>query len=120
MTEAKSAAREMIAQRIREARIMAGLSQAQIAKLLGVHRPAVTEIEAGNRRVSAEELAQMANLLDVSVAWLVGETPDTVETGDPRVQLAARELQRLKPEDLDRLLRLLAAIRDEPEGRGGR
>ena len=106
-------AREGIAARIREARKMAGLSQGQVAKLLKLHRPAISEIEAGNRRVSAEELAQLAKLFDVSVAWLIGEAPESIESDDPRVQLAARELKRLKPENLERLLRLLAAIRNE-------
>ena len=114
MSEVKSSSRDEIALRIREARKMAGLSQAQVAKRLGIHRPSVTEIEAGNRRVSAEELAQMAEMFDVRVAWLVGDAPETLESNDPRVQLAARELNRLKPDDLDRLLKLLAAIRSEP------
>ena len=92
---------------------MAGLSQGQVAKLLSLHRPAISEIEAGKRRVSAEELAQLAELFDVSVAWLIGETPETLESDDPRVQLAARELKRLKPDSLDRLMRVLAAIRTE-------
>ena len=42
---------------------------------------------------------------------LLGDAPETIETNDPRVQLAARELKKLKPEDLDRLLRLLASMR---------
>ena len=92
---------------------MAGLSQAQVARLLDLHRPAVSEIEAGKRRVSAEELAQLAGLFDVSVAWLIGETAEALESDDPRVQLAARELKRLKPDSLDRLMRVLAAIRTE-------
>jgi len=113
MTKSNVSSREMIAARVREARQMAGLSQGQVAKLLKLHRPAVSEMEAGNRRISAEELAQMASLFDVSAAWLIGEAPDTIETDDPRVQLAARELKRLKPQNLDRLMRLLASIRNE-------
>ena len=105
--------RASTALRIREARKMAGLSQAQVARLLDLHRPAVSEIEAGKRRVSAEELAQLAGLFDVSVAWLIGETAEALESDDPRVQLAARELKRLKPDSLDRLMRVLAAIRTE-------
>ena len=63
--------------------------------------------------MTAEELSKLAELFDVTVAWLVGETPESVETDDPRVQLAARELKKLKPEDLDRLMRLLASMRPE-------
>jgi hypothetical protein len=33
---------------------------------------------------------------------------------DPRLELAARELTKLKPDDLDRLLKLLAAMRSDP------
>ncbi len=113
--------RALIAARIREARKSSGLSQGQIAKLMGLHRPSISEIEAGNRRVSAEELSKLAELLDVTVAWLVGDAPESVETDDPRVQLAARELKKLKPQDLDRLLRLIASMRDDdakPRGPG--
>jgi transcriptional regulator with XRE-family HTH domain len=78
---------------------------------MNLHRPTISEIEAGNRRVSAEELSTLANMFDVSVAWLVGEASETVETDDPRIQLAARELRKLRPEDLDRLMRLLASMR---------
>jgi transcriptional regulator with XRE-family HTH domain len=97
--------------RIKEARKLAGLSQGQVAKMLGLHRPSVSEIEAGNRRVSADELTRMAGIFDVSVSWLLGEAPETLQPDDPRLELAARELGKLKPDDLDRLLKLLAAMR---------
>jgi transcriptional regulator with XRE-family HTH domain len=111
MTEVQDTKRAAIAARLREARKAAGLSQGQVAKLMKMHRPTVTEIEAGNRRVSAEELGSFAATYDVTVAWLVGETAEQLQTDDPRLQLAARELSKLKPEDLDRLLRLLASMR---------
>jgi transcriptional regulator with XRE-family HTH domain len=114
MTEPGSTRRPQIAERLKEARKLAGLSQGHVAKILGLHRPSVTEIEAGNRRVSADELAQLAALYDVSVAWLLGEGPEMLDTEDPRLQLAARELAKLKPDDLERLLKLLAAMRSDP------
>ena len=120
MTDAEAQRRALIADRIREARKMAGLSQGQVAKLMDLHRPSISEIEAGNRKVSADELTQLAEFLDVSVAWLVGDARETVETDDPRIQLAARELKKLKPEDLDRLMRLLASMRDGDQKAGGR
>ena len=49
--------RQIIASRVREARRLAGLSQGQVAKMLGLQRPSVSEIEAGNRAVAAEELS---------------------------------------------------------------
>jgi transcriptional regulator with XRE-family HTH domain len=90
---------------------MAGLSQGQVAKILDLHRPTISEIEAGNRRVSAEELSRFAEIYDVTVSWLLAETAEQLDTDDPRLQLAARELSKLKPDDLDRLMRLLASMK---------
>ena len=112
MTQIHESIRGVIATRLREARKVAGLSQGQVAKLLTMHRPTISEIEAGNRRVSAEELTKFAETYDVTVSWLLGESAEQLEADDPRLQLAARELGKLKPDDLDRLLRLLASMRN--------
>jgi len=84
-------------------------------------RSSISEIEAGNRRVSADELSRLAAIYDVGVGWLLGEAPDTLDAQDPRLELAARELTKLKREDLDRLLKLLAAMRSDstPNAEGG-
>ena len=119
MTELESDKRALIAERLKEARKLAGLSQSHVAKMLGLHRPSVTEMEAGNRRVSAHELARLAEIYDVSLAWLIGEAPETLNANDPRLQLAARELSKLKTDDLDRLLKLLAAMRSDPAANEG-
>ena len=103
-------ARVAIANRLRTAREMAGLSQGQVARLLGIHRPTVTETEAGRRKVSAEELAAFAHLYGVGVAWLAGEE-GTSAPEDPEIELAARELGKLKPEDRKKVLDILSALR---------
>jgi transcriptional regulator with XRE-family HTH domain len=103
--------RSIIAARLREARKMAGLSQAQVAKMLGLHRPSISEAEAGNRKVSALEITKLAEIYDVSVSWLLGEDADKLDIHDDKIQLAARELRKLKPDDLDRLLTILASMR---------
>jgi transcriptional regulator with XRE-family HTH domain len=109
--------RRAIAGRLREARRLSGLSQGQAAKRMGMHRPTVSEIEAGNRKVSAGELSQFAGLYEVSVAFLTGDSPDSMSLDDPRLQLAARELQKLPAESLEKLLQALAAFRtDGKEG----
>jgi transcriptional regulator with XRE-family HTH domain len=119
MTEVDSVKRAQIAERLKEARKLAGLSQGHVAKILNLHRPSVSEMEAGNRRVSADELARLGEIYDVSVGWLLGETPETLDAQDPRLELAARELTKLKPDDLERLLKLLAAMRSESTTNGG-
>ncbi len=83
-----------------------------MARALGMQRPTISEIEAGRRRVQAEELPRFADLYHVSVAWLVGESA----TGESaKVELAARELSKLKSEDLDRVLKLLSSLRESPK-----
>ena len=118
MTELNLVKRAQLPERLKEARKLAGLSQGHVAKLLGLHRPSVSEMEAGNRRVSADELARLAEIYDVGVAWLLGEGPETLDAQDPRLQLAARELTKLKPDDLERLLKLLAAMRSDCSAKG--
>ena len=103
--------KRIIANRLREARTLAGLSQGQAAKLLNMHRPTISEIEAGNRNVSAEELARFSEIYDVSIAWLSGQGTDKLDPHADRVKLAIRELNKLKPDDIDRLMKVLIAIR---------
>ena len=73
-------------------------------KVLDWHRPTVSEVEAGRRRVSAEELIALAEIYGVNVAWIVGEEDEDSSLAADRVKLAARELSKLREEDLDRVL----------------
>ena len=108
--------KQIIAARAREARKLAGLSQGQVAKMLGLHRPSISEAEAGRRNFTAEELAKLAAIYDVKLGWLAGEDAERLDVHDDRVQLAARELTKLKPDDLDRLLTILASMREQGGG----
>jgi transcriptional regulator with XRE-family HTH domain len=105
--------REEISSRLRLAREMAGLSQAQVAKMLSLHRPSISEIEAGRRKVSAEELAKLAEIYDIKLSWLAGSDTGDSDEVDERVKLAAREIAKLKPTDYKRLLELLKMLHTE-------
>ncbi len=109
-SETKKARMEMAA-RLRMAREAAGLSQGQAAKLLDMHRPTVSEIEAGRRRLAADELARFAGTYGVGVTWLIGGNDDGADDVSDRIKLAARQLSSLKDEDLDKLMRLLQSMR---------
>jgi len=111
--------REAMASRLRAAREAAGLSQGQVARKLEMHRPTISEIEAGRRRVSADELTVFANLYGVTAAWLRCLETTDIDPAEDRLQLAARELSRLKPEDLNRLLSLLQSMRQGDADSGG-
>ena len=102
--------RENIAARLKEGRTMAGLSQAHAADKLGLQRPAISEIESGNRKVSAEEIVQFAELYKVSTTWLLCQEDDTDESMNEQVKFAARELSKLSPEDVKKLFDVLKIL----------
>ena len=121
MTETEATKRAIVAERLKEARKLAGISQGHVAKILGLHRPSISGMESGKRRVSAYELARLAEIYDVGVPWLLGEAPETLDPQDPRLELAARELtkaQARRPQPPAEAARRYAQ-RLHP-GRGGR
>ena len=98
-----------VGERLREAREAAGLSQAQVAKLMDLHRPTITEIENETRKITAGELKQLAEIYHVSVEWLMGEP----STADNKLKLAARKLHGLKEQDLETVMRIIDSFRRE-------
>jgi transcriptional regulator with XRE-family HTH domain len=102
-----------IGEKLRQARETAGLSQAQAAELMNLHRPTITEIENEARKVSAGELKQFARLYHVSVEWLTGDTVSANE----KVKLAARKLEGLKQNDLETVMRIIDSFRRERTAR---
>lgn len=65
--------RAALAVRIRKWREYLGFSQENIADCLGLHRPSVSMIEAGQRKVSSDELGKLAKVFRIPVAALLGE-----------------------------------------------
>ncbi len=106
---------EAIGQRLRWAREQAGLSQGQIAKMLKYHRPTISQIEAGQRNVRPDELARLAEIYDVKEAWIIKGDAALDDDSDPRIALAARELKKLRKDDLDKILRLIKVMRSQRE-----
>jgi transcriptional regulator with XRE-family HTH domain len=77
--EARRPSMGKVGDNIKALRERNGLSQKDLAQILGVPRTAVTEIEKGARRVTAEELVRLAEAFSVSVDHLLGLTsPPTV------------------------------------------
>ncbi|MCS6932702.1 MAG: helix-turn-helix domain-containing protein [Acetobacteraceae bacterium] len=58
-----------IGRRIRERRLMLGLSQQQLAQVIGVTYQQAHKYETGANRVSAGRLYRIAEALDVPVSW---------------------------------------------------
>jgi len=60
-----------ISQRVKKLREYKGISQQELAKLLGVSRPTVSQIESGERKISAVELVKLAEIFNISVEGLL-------------------------------------------------
>ena len=103
--------KQRIGQRLRWAREQGGLSQGQAAAKLNLHRPTISQIEAGTRSVKVEEFQKFAELYGVDSQWLMRGDEALPDTQDPRIELAARELRKLKKSDLDSILRLIQVLR---------
>ena len=108
-----SANQKPLAARLKWAREQAGLSQGQVAQRLDVHRPTISQIEAGERNVRIDELDKFAEIYGVEKAWLLDGDSALPGEQDPRIELAARELRKLKRQDLDAILRLIQVLRND-------
>jgi len=62
-----------IGEKIKELRTKAGISQQRLAELLGVSRPAISQIENGERKVSVDELDRLAKIFNISVNSLLNK-----------------------------------------------
>src|ERR1700733_14210576 len=101
--------REKIALRLKKARVLAGLSQEQAAIKMDLQRPAISEIEAGKRKVSAEEIIQFSNLYKVDATWLLLQENDN-ESMTEEHKFAARELGKLNKDDIKKLIDVLKIL----------
>lgn len=76
---------QTLGQHLRAARENRGLTQQTVADALGLPRPAMSQIESGNRSVSTLELAQFADLYQRPVTTFFSEHANLVD--DPVVAL---------------------------------
>jgi len=105
--EIKSDEREKMASRLKQARSLSGLSQAQAALKLGLQRPAISELESAKRKVSAEEILLFAQLYKVDPTWLLMGESEIDPSLEQDMQYAARELSKLSRNDMDKVLHVI-------------
>lgn len=67
-----------VGDQIRQARLGAGMSQAELADRVGLERSMIAKIEAGVRQVNALELIRLATALDVTIDHLVEARPAVI------------------------------------------
>ena len=96
-----------LGQRTAELRKRAGISQQRLAEMMGVSRTTITQIENGKRKVSADELARLSEIYNLSVDNLLfsKEEPEVIfaekqeekEMESPiRINVPQRNLEKFK------------------------
>jgi transcriptional regulator with XRE-family HTH domain len=95
--------RRQIGQRLRETREYLGLSQDEVAKSLGIARPAISLIESGDRKVEALELKKFAELYQQPTAYFLAEKHS--QSVSDEVAFLARAASELTPDDQTELVR---------------
>jgi transcriptional regulator with XRE-family HTH domain len=98
-----NAADHHVGARIRERRIMLGLSQQQLAQMIGVTYQQAHKYERGLNRISAGRLYEIAQVLGVPVSWFF----DGLSRSDQPIEMSPRQRMCLE------LARNFAAIDNE-------
>ena len=115
--------RQVLGERLKEAREYVGLKQDDVAKVLAIPRSALSNIEAGTRKVDAIELARLAKLYQRPLAWFTGEDPDAITEVAKEVAHVARAAATLSQQDRQELARFADFLRSRakakatPDGR---
>jgi Zn-dependent peptidase ImmA (M78 family)/DNA-binding XRE family transcriptional regulator len=122
--------RKQLAEKLRGTRQTLGFTQAEVARMLDVHRPTISEIEAGRRAVTSEELYRFSKIYAVPLSALLGDPimdeaemervlfrRDGVQTPTARVAVR-RFMERCRSErELEGLLGVAATADTRPSYR---
>ena len=99
-----------IGQHLRSSREYLGLSQEDVAESMDISRPAVSQIEAGKRKVSAEELRRFARLYRRPYEFFLGEAGEVAD--DETVGALFRTTKELSQGDREQVLRFAQFLRN--------
>ena len=105
-----------LADRVRFARRIAGISQRDLAAAIGTRLAQVRRYETGGTEISAATLLRIAVALDVPLAWLYGvddsdQWPDTLLAAlfrDPQIPALVSAFARIADDESRRLLLAMA------------
>jgi len=89
-------------ERIKELRTQLHLSQDYVAKYLGINRSTYTQMENGNRKVLADEVAKLSELFGVTTDSLLNNT----ELSQPATMFA-RSFKKLDERDQAEIMNLI-------------
>jgi transcriptional regulator with XRE-family HTH domain len=113
--------RAALGERLRAAREYVGLSQEEVAKHLGIPRSALSNVEAGQRKLDTLELTTLARLYQRPITWITGEDgPVAAEKDELPAEVAhlARAAAGLSKQDRRELARFADFLRSRSRTKG--
>ena len=101
-----------VGRRVRELRIAADRTQANLAKTLGTTQTAVSEIERGNRGLTVQQVVKLSRALKTSPNEVLGESKNGRhnEPTSPRLLRRLRRLERLPKVQQDAILKIVDGL----------
>jgi transcriptional regulator with XRE-family HTH domain len=105
---------KLLVRRLEQAMAEKGINAAQLADKLGVTRSAVSYFKNGKRQPGRLMLCRMADILSVTVDYLLGESDEVDLTNllkNPRIVQLVSCFQELNDRDQQRVLEMVRLIR---------
>jgi len=90
---------DIFQQRLKSARTLRGITQAELAVKAGLPAASVSHFESGPRKPSFDNLKALASALDVTTDYLLGRS-DTPEASAETIGRLHRDLGKLTEQDL--------------------
>ena len=90
--------------RLREARERKGMSQSELARLLGTNHSIVGKYEREEVTPSIDAVTKIAGCLDTTVSYLIGEATGIDVLKDPKMLQRLQELSALPQYDREHIL----------------
>ena len=100
----------MFGRRLKELRQKRGLSQKELAAVIGVHQFQISKYETGAYFPTVGKVMELAKFLQVGLAELFGEViPEEAEVRNVRLLHRFRDLESLPKDDQDVVVKLIDA-----------
>lgn len=101
---------KVMGKRIKDGRLKVGLSQEKLAEMVNLSVPHLSKVENGHKSLSLDVAVKIANVIDVSIDFLVREAmDDAMKTFNAEVNCIVEDCTE---EELSRLLKLLRTCKE--------
>ncbi|MBF0387234.1 MAG: DUF4065 domain-containing protein [Candidatus Omnitrophica bacterium] len=89
---------QKVGQRIKELREQNGISQERVARALGMHRVALSQVENGERKLSAEELSGIAKFFHIGTDAFLNPGAEVKVAFEKKIRVERQEIRISVPQ----------------------